>query len=256
MMTCCPIGPAIDAANLFAGDLEPWVTTRPDGYRELDLIIPGICLPESISIIEDALERLPGLASARVNFTSKRVVATWNEPSFKPADITEKLNELGFISRPIDPSHSGLKADDAQSRLLLRAVAVSGFAAANIMLLSVSVWSGAEGSTRDLFHWISAGIALPTVAYAGRPFFRSAIRALSSGLFNMDVPISLVPEITTPSAARRSPAATSIFIAGWSAVAARIRRVPSASSIMALEAASERSWDTAERARARMRWSR
>jgi Cu2+-exporting ATPase len=191
MMTCCPVGPAIDAATLFAGDLEPWVTTRPDGSRELDLIIPGICSPESIPVIEGALEGLPGLASARVNFTGKRVVATWNDLSFNPADISGKLNELGFISRPFDPSHSGLKADDAQSRLLLRAVAVSGFAAANIMLLSVSVWSGAEGSTRDLFHWISAGIALPTVAYAGRPFFRSAIRALSSGQFNMDVPISL-----------------------------------------------------------------
>jgi P-type Cu2+ transporter len=191
MMTCCPVGPAIDAVTLFAGDLEPWVTTRPDGSCELDLIIPGICSPESITVIEGALERLPGLASARVNFTGKRVVAIWNDPSFKPVDITEKLNELGFISRPFDPSHSGLKADDAQSRLLLRAIAVSGFAAANIMLLSVSVWSGAEGSTRDLFHWISAGIALPTVAYAGRPFFRSAIRALSSGQFNMDIPISL-----------------------------------------------------------------
>ena len=191
MMTCCPVGPAIDAAALFAGDLEPWVTTRTDGSRELDLIVPGICTPESIMLIEDGLEKLPGLASARVNFTNKRVIATWNDPSFKPLGITEKLNELGFISRPFDPSHSGLKADDAQSRLLLRAVAVSGFAAANIMLLSVSVWSGAEGSTRDLFHWISAGIALPSVAYAGRPFFRSAIRALSSGQFNMDVPISL-----------------------------------------------------------------
>ena len=191
MMTCCPVGPAIDAVTLFAGDLEPWVSTRPDGSRELDLIIPGLYSPESIPLIEGALEALPGLASARVNFTGKRVVATWNDPSFSPADIAGKLNELGFISRPFDPSHSGLKADDAQSRLLLRAVAVSGFAAANIMLLSVSVWSGAEGSTRDLFHWISAGIALPTVAYAGRPFFRSAIRALSSGQFNMDVPISL-----------------------------------------------------------------
>ncbi len=191
MMTCCPVGPAIDAATLFAGDLEPWVTTRPDGTRELDLIIPGLCSPESISVIEEALEQLSGLASARVNFTCKRVVATWNDVSFSAAAISGKLNELGFISRPFDPSHSGLKADDAQSRLLLRAVAVSGFAAANIMLLSVSVWSGAEGSTRDLFHWISAGIALPAVAYAGRPFFRSAVRALSSGQFNMDVPISL-----------------------------------------------------------------
>ncbi len=31
MMTCCPVGPALDAASQFAGDLAPWVITRPDG---------------------------------------------------------------------------------------------------------------------------------------------------------------------------------------------------------------------------------
>jgi P-type Cu2+ transporter len=190
-MTCCAIGPAIDASTLFLGDLEPWVTTQNGGCRELDLIIPGISLPESIRLIEEELEKLPGILSIRVNFTGKRLVATWSDATFNPNNIMEKLNELGFISRPFDPSFAGFKADDAQNRTLLRAVAVSGFAAANIMLLSVSVWSGAEGATRDLFHWISAAIALPTVAYAGRPFFRSAARALSSGQFNMDVPISL-----------------------------------------------------------------
>jgi len=68
---------------------------------------------------------------------------------------------------------------------------VAGFATGNIMLLSVSVWSGAEFATRELFHWLSALIALPAVVYSGRPFFRSAIGALSHRRLNMDVPISL-----------------------------------------------------------------
>ena len=63
------------------------------------------------------------------------------------------------------------------------------------MLLSVAVWSGHYGSmgeaTRTLFHWLSAVIALPAIAYAGRPFFRSAFSALKGGRTNMDVPISL-----------------------------------------------------------------
>ena len=77
----------------------------------------------------------------------------------------------------------------------MRCLAVAGFAAMNIMLLSVSVWSGnvtdITPETRDFFHWVSALIALPAAAYAGRPFFRSACARLRTPSLNMDVPISL-----------------------------------------------------------------
>ena len=69
------------------------------------------------------------------------------------------------------------------------------------MLLSVSVWSGAAGdmspSVQALFHWLSALIALPAVAYAGQPFFRSAAQALRARRLNMDVPISLGVTLAT-----------------------------------------------------------
>ena len=61
----------------------------------------------------------------------------------------------------------------------------------NIMLMSVSVWAGAEGATRQTFHLVSALIAVPVVLYAGRPFYRSAWSALRSRRLNMDVPITL-----------------------------------------------------------------
>ena len=83
----------------------------------------------------------------------------------------------------------------AEERDMVRCMAVAGFAAANVMLLSLSIWAGhSEGmaaETRSLFHWFSALIALPALAYAGRPFFRSALKALRRGRTNMDVPISL-----------------------------------------------------------------
>ena len=85
---------------------------------------------------------------------------------------------MGYPARPFDPRETGLLKDGRDGSRLLRALAVAGFAAGNIMLLSVSVWSGAEAATRDLFHWLSALIALPAVAYAGRPFFHSAAAAL------------------------------------------------------------------------------
>src|SRR5262249_45363663 len=65
----------------------------------------------------------------------------------------------------------------------------------NVMLLSVAVWSGnvtdLVPEQRDFFHWLSALIALPAAAYAGRPFFQSAIRAVAARRLNMDVPITV-----------------------------------------------------------------
>ena len=88
-------------------------------------------------------------------------------------------------------SISSPTARTAHDPNLIRALAVAGFAASNIMLLSVSIWAGAEAETRNLFHWLSAIIALPALAYSGRIFFRSAWQAVRHGRTNMDVPISL-----------------------------------------------------------------
>jgi Cu2+-exporting ATPase len=82
--------------------------------------------------------------------------------------------------------------------MLMRCLAVAGFAAGNVMLISIGIWAG-QGHVTDhigpatmaLLHWVSALIAMPAIAYAGRPFFNSALAALRQRRTNMDVPISL-----------------------------------------------------------------
>ena len=82
-----------------------------------------------------------------------------------------------------------------EGKMLLRCLAVAGFAMANVMLLSVGVWASSSGEmgpgTRAMMHLFSAMIAIPASLYAGRPFFSSALAALKKGHANMDVPISL-----------------------------------------------------------------
>jgi Cu2+-exporting ATPase len=150
--------------------------------------VPGMRCAGCIAKLEDGLPKTPGIVAARVNFTAKRVALT-HVPEMKLPDLQQAIAALGFEAQPLGPAIS--TSDDANSKALLKAMAVAGFAAMNIMLLSVSVWSGADGVTRDLFHWLSAGIALPAIAYSGRPFFKSAWTALRHGRTNMDVPISI-----------------------------------------------------------------
>ena len=157
---------------------------------ERDFAVPDIRCAGCIAKLEQGLVRDRRIAAARVNFTEKRVHLSYT-PDTEMPDLIGAFSNLGFEAHPIGNGPDEVDAEAETSRELLRAVAVSGFAMMNIMLLSVSVWSGAAGATRDLFHWLSAAIALPTVAYAGRPFFRSAWRALRHGGTNMDVPISI-----------------------------------------------------------------
>ena len=178
-------------ATLAPPGLELFATDAAPGIRRLDLHVPAIRCAGCISKIEKAVRALPGITHARVNFTTRRLTAEWTLGRLEPGDILAAVEGAGFEARPFAASDAQAGAADPASRRLLKAMAVAGFAAMNIMLLSVSVWSGADGATRDLFHLISAAIALPAIAYAGQPFFASAWGALRQGRTNMDVPISI-----------------------------------------------------------------
>ncbi|WP_292899447.1 cation-translocating P-type ATPase [Nitratireductor sp.] len=192
-MSCCAPGTemALEAeqareAGPRAEELVLASRSVGDGLKQTDLSVPGVHCGACIQTIETALGRLDGVAGARVNLSTKRVSVKWREGALPP--IVDTLNRLGYAAHLFDSVETG--RDPVLSQLI-RAVAVSGFAAGNIMLLSVSVWSGAEQATRDLFHWLSALIALPALVFAGGVFYRSALNALRHGRMNMDVPIAL-----------------------------------------------------------------
>jgi Cu2+-exporting ATPase len=149
--------------------------------------VPGVHCAACIGKIERGLAELRGLVGVRVNLSLKRLSVTGE---VTPERILAALAGLGYEAHALDTEALN-RARDREGRALLMRMAVAGFAMMNVMLLSVAVWSGAEAATRDLFHLISALIALPVVAYSGQPFFRAAWSALRVGRLNMEVPISL-----------------------------------------------------------------
>lgn len=181
--------------DLGALDVSAHVQDADDGsgHKVLHLMVEGLHCAACVWLIETVLGRQPGVLQARVNMTTRRLVLRW-DPAVAPDvnALVEPVTRIGYRLVPYDPAVLG-RETLRHEKELLRAMAVAGFAAGNIMLFSVSIWAGvAMGEyTRDLFHWLSALIAFPAIAYAGRPFFRSAVAALRHGRTNMDVPITL-----------------------------------------------------------------
>ncbi|WP_051134135.1 heavy metal translocating P-type ATPase [Methylocystis sp. ATCC 49242] len=175
-----------------AFDFEAFVTRAGDGARRFEAAIDGMTCAACIGEIESGLRDLPGLESARVNYTNRRLALEWRDDGFDLAGVFERLRRMGYTLHPFELAESE-REETETSRWLLRCLAIAGFASMNIMLLSVGVWVGGDidPETRDLFHGVSALIALPAAAFAGQPFFRSAFAALRAGRLNMDVPISL-----------------------------------------------------------------
>ncbi len=182
-----------------AAELDRFVRVEKNGAFRLDLMVEGLQCGACVWLIEAALAKLPGLVEGRVNMSTRRLRLVWSGEREHGAELVAQVERLGYRLAPFDLSC--LKAaDDRTGQQLTRALAVAGFAAGNIMLLSIGIWAGAGEigpATRDILHWISALIALPAIAFAGRPFFASAWEALRQGRTNMDLPISVGVALVT-----------------------------------------------------------
>ena len=186
----CPSGlaPPGDARTT---DAAPFV--RKSGTQSrLSLSVTGAKCAGCLSRIEGSVSELPGVESARLNLSTGQLEVSWSG-DLNADRITDAVSALGYGIAPLDSA----KADDShkkEEQSLLLAMGVAGFATANIMLLSVSVWGG-DGEmgevTRQSLHALSGMIALPTLLFSGRTFFKSAWNVLKKRRTNMDVPISL-----------------------------------------------------------------
>jgi Cu2+-exporting ATPase len=202
---CCPAsGVAVDALDVLSQDNTPihlpnadpsaYIDITDDGVKTLNLMVENLHCAACIRTIENGVLSLSGVTGVRLNMSTRRLKVSWSGVKVDGLEIMRRIASLGYPVAPYDPAAMKLN-DEAGNKKLLAALAVAGFAAANVMLLSIAVWSGAFSemgyATRTLFHWVSALIALPAVAYAGQPFFHSAVAALKDRRLNMDVPISL-----------------------------------------------------------------
>ncbi len=164
--------------------------------REIHLLVEGIHCAACLWLIERRLEIEDGIIKANVNLSAKKLHLKWDNREIKLSRVMQILGQIGYASVPYDPEAAEGQIKK-QNRALLFRLSFAGFAAMNLMWISIALYTGAdEGKFKDLFYWISLGLATPTLLYSGYPFYRGAFTGLINRHLTMDLPIAIGAIVT------------------------------------------------------------
>jgi len=223
---CCPACEAVCIA-IFDGGLQGFYQRTPDGIslapppkipkelalydldevqseyvdnlgrdREISLLLEGIHCAACVWLIERSMAGLPGILSAKVNLSGKRLSVVWNNETTQLSNVIQHLSQIGYAAVPYDPevAEGSIKK---QNRAMLLRMSFAGFAMMNLLWISIALYSGAaEGEFRDLFHWLGFALATPTLLYSGYPFLKGALTGLRRWHLTMDLPIAIGASVT------------------------------------------------------------
>ncbi len=171
-----------------------FVKGAPGGLCESEFLLEGVHCAACVWLLERLPRVAPGVVESRVGLRSGIVTVRYRPDVIELPEIARRLDRLGYRPHPA----RGGAARDARSRAdrasLVR-VAVAGACAGNVMLLATALYSGAISGIdpfwESLFRWLSMGLAVVSLAWPGRVFFRGALAALRTRTAHLDLPIAL-----------------------------------------------------------------
>lgn len=163
--------------------------SREGSYIKARFFIEGAHCQACLWVLEQLPENLSFAHEARFSMDTSILEVIVEEGS-KLSELAERILAYGYTPHLIfeDSAAKALKLKEKKSALIR--VGVAFFCAGNIMLLSVSSYSGLEGNLRVLFDLVSLALCLPAVTYCSLPFYRSTWAAFRNKSFSIDISIS------------------------------------------------------------------
>ena len=178
---------------------QDFVRILADGSRQAQLMVDGIHCAACVWLIEKALAGMDGIVRAEVNLVHHRLQVQWQPGQVSLTKIMRRLAALGYAAIPFNIDTLEGKVREQNRRLLFR-LGFAGFAAMNIMWISIALYAGAfsgiSGEFRNFFYWVSCAIATPVLLYSGGPILSSAWRGLRHGRLDMDLPVAIGALVT------------------------------------------------------------
>jgi Cu2+-exporting ATPase len=191
------VRPAEDAGEWQVFDREDMLAAfaTGDGDRvEATVYVGGMYCAACSWLIDAALRKLPGIASADINPVTHRLRVAWDRPSLGFGRILATLADLGYKPQPLAPD-STARPERAEQRAALKRLLVASLGMMQVMMFAVALYSGEfqgiDAGMERFLRLVSFLVTTPVVFYSARPFFAGAVRGLRAHRPGMDVPVSI-----------------------------------------------------------------
>ncbi len=164
-----------------------------DNTSHIDLLIEGAGCASCVGKIESALQNVPGVNTAAMNFPLRTVSV---DGVTTPQALIEAVENAGYHATPISSDADALdekeKADLAYYKRLIRKVIIALGLGVPLMIYGLFIGEMTVSTTNERIAWLIVGLLTAAVMYfSGKHFYVGAWKSFRNHNANMDTLIAL-----------------------------------------------------------------
>jgi len=162
--------------------------------REATLLVDGMRCGACVWLLEQTLQRQPGVVGASVNLATERATIRWDPATTQLSRLLGAISRIGYFARPFD-ARGRERQIQRTTKALFRRLFVAALAMMQVMMYAFPSYIAAPGDIEpaheSLMRWASLLLTVPVVFYSATPFLAGAWRDLRARSLGMDVPVTI-----------------------------------------------------------------
>ena len=177
---------------------------KSDNLHKVTLYLPAVHCTSCVWLLENFHKIKAGVLYSRLAFLKKELSITYDPSNVNLKEIVELLATLGYEPQiTLQNSHTQTDVQKKSDNRLLRQVAVTGFAAGNIMLLSfpeyfkLDLTNAVDAQYQQFFLYLNVLLALPVYFYGAADYLKGGWQSVkdiwsrNTQTLSVDLPIAI-----------------------------------------------------------------
>jgi Cu+-exporting ATPase len=160
-------------------------------HHEVRFFIEGVHCSACLWLLESLPRVLPeSVRACSLNLSNSVLSVTLVRPE-SAGTVASTLSKWGYVPHLLRESDRVEDRIRDGNRKSLIELGIAGALTGNIMLMSIPLYAGVKGEFEGLFEWASFALAIPSLFYSGRSFFKNVLVGIQTRTFPIDGPILL-----------------------------------------------------------------